>query len=332
MKFFGSISSFLTILNESMRLLPKNGKLMALIAIISVFLSLCFSFLFSYSLQSVVAHMLVSMQQSFLPDPTTFNMPDTPDPNSPTYDTGFNPFQFIGPPALRGDFAILFAVEFTFLLAISIISFFSSISTILVSAVSHTSKNLSLNELFSTILKTCTKPLITTFYVSCLSTGYFVSVITLLVPLLMCPNRAALWVACLVGITACIFYLYLVVPWIISIVVSVVEESCYGLEALGKGAALVKGKRLHGFLLNVFFNLVFLILFQGYKTILGKNLSPSVSLMLLTAAIPLVKIVQMVAYTVFYFQCKELHGEEIELPGSVHYTKLPITQLPNDMR
>lgn len=147
----------------------------------------------------------------------------------------------------------------------------------------------------------------------------------------MSPNHAALWVALLVGILACIFYLYLIVPWILSIVVSVVEERCYGLEALGKGAALVKGKRLQGFLLNVFFNLVFFIAFHGYKMILRKHPSPTASLMVLTSVISLVKIFQMVAYTVFYFQCKELHGEEIELPGSVHYTKLPITQLANDM-
>lgn len=335
MEFFG-LRSCSTILSESIKLLPKNGKLMAFIAIFSAFLYSSFVSLFVYSTQSLVVDMVATSQQSFMPDPSSFD-PDSfnsADPSSFTPKMGFNPAQITGQlDHLREDFAILLAVEIAFILAFSIISFFSAISAILVSAMSYSAKNLSLKELFSMIWRTWTRPLITSFYVSGLVIGYFVVVVMLAATLLMCPNFSTFWVAILLGIPAFIFYLYLLVPWALSIVVSVVEEGFYGMEALGKAAALVKGKRLHGFLLNIFYSLVVLIISQGYKMILHNKgfVNLAICGLLLVSAFCFVKIFMVVAYTVFYFQCKMDHDEEIELQGSLEYTKLPTTQLANDM-
>ncbi|KAI3446674.1 hypothetical protein Pfo_003339 [Paulownia fortunei] len=290
----------------------------------------------SYSLQSLVVDMVVTSQKSFMPDPSSFDMPDpnsfsSADPSSFTPTAGFNySAQITGQLGhLKEDFALLLAVQIAFFLAFSMISFFSAISTILVSASSYTAKNLSLKELFSIIGGTWTRPLITTFYVSGLAIGYFVVVVMLAAPLLMYRNLATLSVAILLGTTSFTFYLYLFVAWALAIVVSVVEERCYGMDALGKAAALVKGKRLHGFLLNICFNLVVLIIFQGYKMILGNKVlvNPTIYGLVVLNVSSLVKIFLVVAYTVLYFQCKKDHGEEIELHGSLQYTKLA-TDMP----
>ncbi|KAK6127020.1 hypothetical protein DH2020_039236 [Rehmannia glutinosa] len=241
-----------TILNESIKLLPKNGKLMAFIAIFSVVLSSSIFLLFSYILQSLVIDMFVTSQQSFMPDPNSFDIPNpnsfnSADPSSLTPQTGFSPAQIIGPLRhLQEDSSIILAVEIAFIFALSVISFFSTISTILVSSLSYNSKNSSPKEIFSMIARKWTRPLITTLYVSCLAIGYFFVVLLLATPLLMYRNKAALSVASLLGIVAFVFYLYLSVSWALAIVVSVVEESCYGIEALEKAGALVKGKRLIG--------------------------------------------------------------------------------------
>ncbi|KAK6151484.1 hypothetical protein DH2020_014119 [Rehmannia glutinosa] len=318
-----------TILNESIKLLPKNGKLMAFIAIFSVVLSSSIFLLFSYILQSLVIDMFVTSQQSFMPDPNSFA-----DPSSLTPQTGFSPAQIIGPLRhLQEDSSIILAVEIAFIFALSVISFFSTISTILVSSLSYNSKNSSPKEIFSMIARKWTRPLITTLYVSCLAIGYFFVVLLLATPLLMYRNKATLSVAILLGIVAFVFYLYLSVSWALAIVVSVVEESCYGIEALGKAGALVKGKRLIGFLLNVCFVLVTLIVFLGYMIILGKKWlgNPIIYGLLVLIFLSLVKILRAVAYAVLYFRCKVHHGEEVELHGGVEYSKLPTTQLANDM-
>lgn len=325
MEFFRS-NSFLMVLSESIKLLTRNGRLMAFIAIFSVFLSSSLFLLFSYSLQRLVFDMSANMQKSIMPDLLSFNMSDpnsfsSADPSSFTPKTGFNPDQITT--LIREDLAILFAVQIPLFFVFTVISFFSSISTILVSSISYGAKNLSLKELFSKILKTWKSPLITTLYVSVLAMGYFVIVFIFAAPLIIYPSIATYWVAILLLIIALVFYLHLFVTWGLAVVVSVVEKSCYGLEALERAAKLVKGNKLHGFLLNICFNLVALIIFQGLKMILlGKKglVDPTLYGLSVVIVSCLAKIFMVVAYTVLYFQCKVQHGEEIELHGSVKYS------------
>ncbi|KAF8400420.1 hypothetical protein HHK36_013718 [Tetracentron sinense] len=50
-------------------------------------------------------------------------------------------------------------------------------------------------------------------------------------------------------VLAAMFYLYLVTVWVLSLVVSIVEEDCYGMKALGKARELIKGRKVPGFVL-----------------------------------------------------------------------------------
>ncbi|KAG8367677.1 hypothetical protein BUALT_Bualt16G0097800 [Buddleja alternifolia] len=190
---------------------------------------------------------------------------------------------------MREDVALVLVLQIAYFLALSVISFFSALVTILVLSMSYSAKTISLKDLFSRIGKTWTGPMITTFYVSGLAIGYSVFVVMLAAPLLMYPNSATYWVAILLGIVASGVYLYLFVAWGVAIVVSVVEESCYGLEALGKACCLLRGRVNKGFV------------------------NPTLYGLFLVNVSFLVKIFIVVAYTVLYFKCKKHHGEEIEL-------------------
>ncbi|GFQ07414.1 hypothetical protein PHJA_002885500 [Phtheirospermum japonicum] len=302
---------------------------MSVIALFSVFLTSSVLWLFLYSLTSLSEDIFVTSQQSFMPNPNSFDMPD---PTIP----GLSPAQTTGPfRQLQEDLAIILVVEIAFFLASFIISFFSTFSTTLISAMSYKAKNLSLKELFSIICRKWTRPLITTFYVTAIVMGYFFVVSVLAAPLLVYRSKATLSVAILIGVVAFVFYLYLSVSWVLAVVISVVEES-YGLKALGKAAALVEGKKLQGFLINVCFELLVLIIFCGYKVVLGYKgswlLESSVmSRLFVVIFLGLVKIFVAVAYTVLYFKCKEDNGEEIELHGNIEYTKVQNTELGHDM-
>ncbi|PIN18219.1 hypothetical protein CDL12_09114 [Handroanthus impetiginosus] len=269
--------------------------------------------------------MFVTSLQSFMPHPSS----------NFTSETSSNPAQITR--HLRQDSSVLCSLGTSFCIYFGVISFFSAISTIVVSSVSYCGENLSLKELLLRTGTTWARPLITTFYASGLTIGYFVFIIALVTPsLLPYTNHPILFIMPIFqAILAFIFYLYLFVPWALAIVVSVVEESCYGIEALRKATVLVEGKRSHGFLLLICSNFVVFIILLGYKMILGNKgfVNQTLINVLFSVSVSvLVKIFLVVAYTVLYFECKNHHGEEMESHGSLEYTEVPThDKLANDM-
>lgn len=215
----------LAILTDSIKLVSKNGKLMALIALFSLLFTSSLVCLSSFSTKSLLRAMFASIQESLMPDPGSTN-------------GGFDPVKITHLlHQLRQDYAYLYALQLSFALVSSIVSFLSAISTILVSA-----KNSSLKQLLSMMWATWANALITCFYVSALSTSYFVAVAAFAAPLWIYPDLPTSWLCPLILVPSSILYLYLCVPWTVSMVVAVVEEDCCGMGALGKAAALVKGR------------------------------------------------------------------------------------------
>ncbi|KAG5563789.1 hypothetical protein RHGRI_000101 [Rhododendron griersonianum] len=128
------------------------------------------------------------------------------------------------------------------------------------------------------------------------------------------------------GFFASILYLYLAVVWEMALVISVIEKSCYGLQAFGKAEGLVKGKRLHAFTLSLLCAVVSVIINMSLIKVRPNQQSVSTQIIcgfFATAFNSLVAMVYLLSYTVLYFQCKELHGEEVELEESLEYSKIP---------
>ncbi|KAL8040958.1 hypothetical protein ABFX02_10G134300 [Erythranthe guttata] len=305
---FSEIFGFLIILKETLKIVPKNGKSVASIAILSLLLSSIVFALFSYFLQFIVANMFASHTD-----------PEYSDAN----DNNSHMLKYT---------ALLIAFELFFLFIFIIIYNLSSTATILVSSFSYTGKKLNSKDLFSTIKRTWKKPFSRISYSS--SSRLILIAFTLVVILaFIYPNFITICAAVIFAIIVFIFQLYLRVVSALSVVVSIIEDSSR-LEALEKAEKLVKGgQRLHGFMLNLFFTLVALILilpgFYYYIDKLSvKNVTIYYGLFFLNF-VSLSNMVVFMAYTVFYYRCKKHHGEDEEeeidlIIGDLQYTKVPV--------
>ncbi|KAI3444081.1 hypothetical protein Pfo_000746 [Paulownia fortunei] len=307
-QFFG----FAVILKESIKLLCKNGKLMVLVTTLSLVFSSIFFLFFDFSSFSLMRDMLA--KESLIPISSS------------------NSAEFVSQlSGIKENFPHLLTVYVTFVLSYFTITFLSMMATVIVSAESYNSKNLSLKELSLGIVKSWTRPFLTGFYTTIFVIGYVFFVISMATPLLVYSKTSILGAAVLFGVVAYIFYLYLSSVWIMSLVVSVVDQESCGIEALGKSAEIMKGQKMNGFLLNIVFNLVSLGVYLGSKMIRGEKYwisDEKISGLFLVNCSCLVKILTFVAYTVLYFRGKESRGQEIELHWSnVEYAKLGVTPL-----
>ncbi|KAK9931975.1 hypothetical protein M0R45_019228 [Rubus argutus] len=109
----------------------------------------------------------------------------------------------------------------------------------------------------------------------------------------------------------------------LALVVSVLEEKC-GIEALGKAGQLIKGSKLRGYFLNLVIELWYLVFSYLYQP--DAKLMPAKALIIplffLNCFVCLVSMVSRMAHTVLYYECKAIHGEELELQGRLEYTKV----------
>ncbi|CAI9098672.1 OLC1v1035357C1 [Oldenlandia corymbosa var. corymbosa] len=283
------------ILQESVKILPKNGKLIALILVPSVVLYSLFFLLFSFSYKSLFRDML--MRESFIP---------LSSPGSEEFTNALA--------RLKEDVGLMFVVEVIVLLAYWIISLLSVTASVSVSAITNSggSGNLSCKEFALMVIRACKRSLITGFYTTLLGSGYFFFVLTMAAPLFMFSDfglgyvpSSIIWYA----VFAYLLYVYLSVVWILSIVVSVIEENTYGLEALGKASGLIKGKRAQGFILSAAFVVLSVIMFQGFRIIRGHNwLKNDVLFGLFSVNLSfMIKLFEFVGYTILYFHCKKHH-------------------------
>ncbi|XP_075499129.1 uncharacterized protein LOC142537503 [Primulina tabacum] len=224
--------------------------------------------------------------------------------------------------------ALLLLIEFAFIFVFAAISNISSVAAILISAASCSGKHISFQDLFSMIAKRWKKPWTTGFRGSRSQPARYSGLVVFLVVFLsvMYPNILTISISILSVVIAVILALYSSVGWVLAMVASVVEEGCDGKEALEKGEQLAKGHRVHGFLLNIFFNLVLLIPFLGCWWIFGDKVLLDFPLfwLFMVNFFSLVKMLVTVEYTLLYFECKEYHGEDIEVFGdNLQYTEVP---------
>ncbi|XP_073153612.1 uncharacterized protein [Henckelia pumila] len=243
------------------------------------------------------------MDHSFMQNPTSSSYQDT------------------FPPHMLVYIALLVLAEFAFIFAFVAISHISSVATILISAASYThDKNISSQDFFPMIAKKWKRSWTTGFRGSRTQPArYAVLVVFFAVVLsVVYPNTLTFSISLPLGLIAAIFVMYSSVAWILSMVVSVVEEGCLGKEALEKGEELAKGHMVHGFLLNIFFTLVVVIPFLGCLWIFGDKVALDFSFfgLVIVNVFSLVKMLATVEYTLLYFHCKKFNGREIEDFGS----------------
>ncbi|CAA0837290.1 Unknown protein [Striga hermonthica] len=309
MNFSSQFLNFLVILKESIKLLIKNGKIMALVTALSLFSFSVFSLLFDLPLSSLTQDMLA--RESLIPILSS---------NSSEFSNYLS--------RIKNKFPLLAPTLYIVLVvSYSLVTFLSSTATVIVSVESHKGNvNFSAKELCSSIMKSCIRPFVTGFYTTILVIGYVFLVLTINAPLRMSSNMSTLGWAILFTFFAYVFYLYLSSVWILSLVVSVVDRDCSGIMALGRSAVIIKGQELSGFLLNVVMNLASWGVYLGSMNIRSETHwipNEKIKGLILVGFTCLVWVLTFVVYTVMYFRGKEGIVQEIELNlSNVEYAKL----------
>ncbi|XP_054807867.1 uncharacterized protein LOC129310058 [Prosopis cineraria] len=300
-------SSFVRILRESHVILLKNRSLMASIAILMLVLH---SFLVSckfFFLRLLLKDFAMKETRLF------FTSPD-----SSQYTNLVT--------AVTADVRLLAALGWFFVLALSMASLFQAATAVLATAIAHGKGNLSFRDLLSRVFKPCKRLIITWFYVSVFDLGYLVlvsmSIFTFTVNFAS-PYRPTTFVYVIL-IPVLAFLIFLAVVWSMSVVISVLEEKS-GLESIGKASQILKGLKGQGFLLNLVYGAIALMVhIWWYLVTKKKGTYDSLFLALILVNVTcLIKMSHMMAFTVFYHICMFNHGEEVELQGSLEYTKLP---------
>ncbi|XP_028782703.1 uncharacterized protein LOC114738810 [Neltuma alba] len=229
--------------------------------------------------------------------------------------------------AMTEDVHLFAALAWFFVLVLSMASLFSAATVVLASAITYGKENLSFRDLLPKVFKASKRLIITWFYVSVFDLGYLVLASISIFALAMnlaSPQRPTTFVY-VISIPVLAFLIFLAVVWNMSVVISVLEEKS-GLEAIGKASQILKGLKGQGFLLNLVYTVIALIVqIWWFLETKKKGTYNSLFLALILVNVTcLTKMSQMMAFTVFYHMCKFNHGEEVELQGNLEYTKLPI--------
>ena len=298
------------ILKESNKIFLKNVKLMAFITLIILSLHSLLFLSYTFSIKPLINDFIIN---------ATFLQFTTP---------GTSEFAKLLI-AVKKDVKLFVGLEWIFILATSITSLFSASITILAAGVTHIGEDMSIKDLLLRIVKSWKRPFVTWFYINLLDIGFgFLTWATVSSFMLFFEGPFTslppyFWV---ILSLAMVFKSYLAVVWNLALVVSVLEER-RGIDALGRAGKLVKGLKLRGFFLNILFGLLSSVAVPGFKLTNGKQstaLRVAIVLFFFNCLL-LVTMFAMMAFTVFYYECKKNQGDEIESKESFEYTKIANT-------
>ncbi|CAA7022192.1 unnamed protein product [Microthlaspi erraticum] len=300
-RFLNVLKEVVGILNESRKLFLKNKKLMFSVLVFPLLLNGLVYLINVFAIKPEITKL--NNELSLLP---------TADPSSPEFIAHIM--------RIFADFRQLVASSYIFSTLHAIINLLSVLVIVHASALTHKDENIKIKEFPVFTLQYWKGPLVTYFYIFLFTLGYWFLFFIILFPLLVFSSSlyslaakfGALWILFV------LFQSYLAIVWLLSMVISILEET-YGIQALGKAAKIVKGMKLKLFLVNLFFGLLSFGLAQIVMLVdLQRSLAVTftISLVLVTSIFAL-SMFQLVTYTVAYFQCKD-----VESLKDVEYTKL----------
>ncbi|KAL3535310.1 hypothetical protein ACH5RR_003771 [Cinchona calisaya] len=190
---------------------------------------------------------------------------------------------------------------------------FSLAATVHSTYEAYTAKVLSLKDLFSGTRGRLKRPLITTLWMILIIIAS-ATLLFIFIGLTGVMTGGSLLTAldCTVLVFGVFYYIYISAFWMLSLVVSVVEDNMSGMKALDKANELMKGKRLQGCVLMM------LLMFASgtiYVTsfILAANQVKLVGLAIHISkfwSFCVLKLSLFVVFTMFYHECKK--GQPVE--------------------
>ncbi|CAN8257667.1 unnamed protein product [Cochlearia groenlandica] len=226
------------------------------------------------------------------------------------------------------DFRQFFFFPYIFLAVCSIINLLSVLVIVHASALIHKGDdNIDIKDFPVFTLKSWKGPFVTNFYTILFGFSYMFLFTLIFSPLVFFSTKHVYTVALVIVFV--VYQLYIMVVWDLSMVVSILEEETYGIQALRKGAKIVNGMKLKLFLVNIFF---FLLSF-GLSQIVGLLDMRSSFAVTLTvgfvnmSSIFALRMFQLATYTIAYFQYISFQGKDVESLMDVEYTKITSNKL-----
>lgn len=304
------ILGFFKIITHSIKIALKNAIIIASLTTISILLTSIIFLLYTFSSQTVSNHMTNIIIN--------------------------NSTSFILILQMIINATLSFAITFAFMLSLIAVVYTAGFAAVTATAASHTDgRELSLPALFSDIKTKWKSPFKfkKNNYRSVNPIHYLMlAAVSVGIPVLfLFPNPVTIMIACGVGGTVFIFFLYASVASGVASVVRVLENGCEVKEAMERAEKLVEGQRLQGFLVNLLFSILGLIGLMSLWMVLGDLGSVSLNLTVYTLFFMNFGSVTMifgnVAYTVYYFRCKEYQNLKVQQFGNFNYTAL-VSDIP----
>ncbi|KAF2292328.1 hypothetical protein GH714_019301 [Hevea brasiliensis] len=212
----------------------------------------------------------------------------------------------------RNDVRSLLGIELLFVGVFSIISFCGITLIIYAASTIYIGKDIKFNDLFSWIRASWKNPLITWLYVYFPSAIYIVLVTVMIKLVSKISSSIWGWVA---GILGVVFYLYLFAQWALALIVSIMEEDCGGINAVGKARKIISGREVQGWFLMLILTVISIpICVVFYVTITDDDDELGLFTQFAfgffsTAILCLAMFFTFVVFTVFCYECEQRHGE-----------------------
>ncbi|CAL5375103.1 unnamed protein product [Camellia sinensis] len=205
-------------------------------------------------------------------------------------------------------FVVLLLVKWLFSYVIML---FFLMATISLSSDAYTGKKVSAKDVFSSIKGRWKSPVTISIYMALISFSlidlFWITIVLIIIivrgPLLV----GVLTIAIILGVFG---YLYVPAIWLLSLVVSIVEDDSCGLKAIDRASELMKGKKIKGCVMVllpscVIFGITLVIMWNC-------NLATQASLAILISRAfitCLLNYFMFVTFTVFYHECKNIDDE-----------------------
>ncbi|XP_043710238.1 uncharacterized protein LOC122659159 [Telopea speciosissima] len=307
MSLYSELMGAVSILRESFKILLRSGKLTASTTIMTLIPN---SLLFLSNILSIKLLLFDLFTKSHL----LYSI----DPFAMDF------FELVL--CIKEDIQVLSGVKLIFFLTYSLVTLFSILTLLFSSTTSYSSKNFEPKELISKIGRTWVMPLITWVYITLMGIGYTLLLVGLIGLLMLNSDglAAMIFAGGVLLILSISLFLHSAVIWMSGLVIFVVEESCYGIETVERSKEFMNGGTLHWIVLNLLSMVtgyVMLIAFQLLKfnqTLLALFIVG----LIIVNVICLMKIFSLMAYMVFYYQCKKRYGDELEWPLQMGYSSL----------
>ncbi|KAK1323284.1 hypothetical protein QJS10_CPA02g01439 [Acorus calamus] len=136
---------------------------------------------------------------------------------------------------LLDDLQQLSGLQLAFMVPFFIISLYSLVTTVHSSATMYHDKFLTLGAMLSEIKWVWKRPIITMIYIGLFTFAYvFTVVFFMIVSMVIIKGATEVALIVVMALLATLYYLHLLAVWTIGLVVSVIEEDCYGMDAIKK--------------------------------------------------------------------------------------------------